>query len=222
MYEQAVKKNVRKLRGKGFTFIEIIQKFPFLSKGTVSEWVSDIKLTPLQEQRILKKKLRGRIGLLNYNKRRHKEAVRRAVTLSQKAKKEIGVLTSRDLKIAGAALYWGEGWKKNRNTISIGNSDPKFIAVAMRFFREICKVKEEKFRCKLTIHPGLDQAKALKFWTLITGVPLSQFNKVAIKPPKSSTGRMHNVLYKGSLDVRIGDTKTFWRIMGFIEALGNT
>jgi len=219
MYEPAVKENVKRLRKEGYTFREIREKFPFLAKGTLSEWTRNIVLTPEQEKRILYKQLKGRIKLMEYNKQKHQKAIENAQRIISEAKKEIGKLIRRDLLIAGAALYWAEGSKKSRNTIEFVNSDPRIIVLMMRFFREICQIEESKFRAKLILHPGLNQKEALNFWSSLTKIPLTQFNKVYTKPPKSSTRKMHNILYKGTFALRISDTKKLWRIRGFIEAL---
>lgn len=221
MYEPTIKAEVRKLRKEGYTFREIREKLPFLAKGTVSEWTRDIILTPEQQKRILQEWLKGRIKLIRYNKWRHLDSVKKAQKIISEVKQEIGKITKRDLLIAGTALYWAEGSIKSRNEIEVANSDPKIIVLLMRFFREILQIEERKFRGGLFLHPGLDKNATLKFWSSLTKIPSNQFNKVYIKPPKSSTGKMHNILYKGTLKIRICDTKKLWRIKGFIEVLGN-
>ena len=221
MYEPTIKVEVRKLRREGCTFREIMGKLPFLAKGTVSEWTRGIVLSPEQEKRILQKQLKGRVKLIEYNKQKHQKTIENAKRIISEAKREIGRFTKRDLLIAGTALYWAEGWTKSRNEIEIANSNPKIIALVMKFFREILKTEERRFRGRLTLHPGLNQKEALEFWSSITNIPLSQFHKVYTKPPKSSTRKMHNILYKGTLKIRINDTKKLWRIKGFIESFSS-
>src|SRR5438128_385559 len=48
----------------------------------------------------------------------------------------IGELTSRDLLIAGAALYAGEG-SKTDGAVKFANSDPRMIWLFLRWFRSI-------------------------------------------------------------------------------------
>ncbi len=43
MYELAIKKKARKLRGEGFTLKEILEKIPFLGKGTAQIQICDTK-----------------------------------------------------------------------------------------------------------------------------------------------------------------------------------
>jgi hypothetical protein len=219
MYEPAIKAEVRKLRREGYTFTEIKEKFPFLAKSTISNWTKDILLTPDQQKRILEKLLKDRLGFIEYNKQKHLNAIKKSQKIISEAKKEIGKLTKRDLKLVGTALYWAEGYKKGKSQIEFVNSDPKIIALMMRFFREILKAREEKFKLSLILHPGLNEKEAKEFWSSITGIPINQFNKSYIKVSKSSTGKMHNPLYKGTLKIRISDTEKLHRLKGFIEGL---
>jgi hypothetical protein len=219
MYEPAIKAEVRRLRREGYTLKEIKEKFPFLSKSTISNWTKDILLTLDQQKRILEKILKGRLRFIKYNKQRHFNAIKKSQRVISKAKKEIGKLTKRDLKLIGTALYWAEGYKKGKDQIEFTNSDPKIIVLMMRFFREILTIREEKFRLSLILHPGLDEKEIKEFWSSLTGIPLSQFNKSYIKAPKSSTRKMHNPLYKGTLRIRISDTEKLHRLKGFIKGL---
>ncbi len=160
------------------------------------------------------------MGLIEYNKQKHQEALRHAQEIISEAKRKIGKLSKRDLLVAGTALYWAEGYKRGKGTVDFGNSDPKIITLIMRFFRDICKVPEYQFRCAVTIHPGINEKDAIKFWSKVTNISSVQFTKTYIKPPKTSTGKMHNILYKGTLKVRFSDVKVFHKIQGFIVGLG--
>lgn len=217
MHEPAIREGVKKLRKKGYTFREILKEFPFLGKSTISEWTRDIILTSKQEKRILQGVLKNRVKLIEYNKQKHLDSIRRYQEIIFQAKREIGKFTRRDLLIAGTALYWAEGWTKSRNLIDFSNSDPRTITLMMRFFREIFKIKENRFRGQLILHPGLDKEEVLKFWSSLTGIPIRQFHKTQSKLSRGSTGKTHNILYKGTFKIRISDTENLWRIKGFIE-----
>jgi len=220
MYRLSVRLGVRKLRSEdGLTFKEIKVIFPYLSKGTISSWVRDINLQPKQEKRILEKQLKRRGEFREYNRQKHEKAVRDTKRIMLQAKREIGSLSRRDLTIAGSALYWAEGYNKSIYTIEFANSNPKVILLIMRFFREILEIREDKLKCKMTLHPGISKSECLKFWSNITGIPVKQFNKTWTKRPKSSSGKMHNVLYKGTVVIRICDVQKLRKLKGYIEAL---
>ncbi len=203
----------------GLTFKEIGVIFPYLSKGTISSWVRDINLQPKQEKRILEKQLKRRAEFQEYNRQKHEEAIKDTKRVMLQAKREIGRLSKRDLMIAGAALYWAEGHNKSSHVIEFANSNPKIILLIMRYFRKILKLKESKFRCKMTLHPGINEKECLKFWSNLTSIPVKQFHKTWTKPPKSSSGKMHNILYKGTVVIRICDVVKLRKLKGYIEAL---
>lgn len=219
MYNQLIKSEVKLLRKRGLTFNEIKDKFSFLSKSTISTWVRDISLTLSQEQRIISKQLKGQIALMKYNKVKKDNARRNSKLVIKKASKEIRKISRRDLLIAGAALYCAEGYTKSKYIIEVANSNPLIISFMMRFFREILHIEEKKFRCALVLHPGLNVKKAISFWSSLTSIPKSQFHKSYIKPPKSSTGKMHNILYNGTAKIRVCDVKKLWQLRGYFGAL---
>lgn len=220
MYHSSVRGKVRKLRQeRGLTFREIKTKLPYLSKATISNWVRDIVLGAEQEKRILKKRLKNKIEFQLHNKRKHEKALRDTQNIMSKAAREIGRLSARDLKVAGAALFWAEGYNKSDHVIEFANSNPKIIFLIMRFFREILRIDEKRFRCKMTIHPGIIENKCLEFWSKLTSIPRTQFNKTWTKPPKSSSGKMHNILYNGTVVIRISDTNKLRQLKGYIKAL---
>lgn len=219
MHDPSIKAGVRKLRKNGRTFSEILVEFPFLSKSTISEWVSGIELKPEQEKRIIQKQLKGRWLLMHINRKRHKDAIKNAERIMLKAKNEIGKITKRELLILGTALYWAEGTRKSRNVIKFCNSDTKMIILMMKFFRDICQIKESKFKCLLTLPSSINQKTALKFWSSVTKVPLTQFYKVSTRISKTRTGKVFNDNYKGTLQIQVCDTDKLWRIQGLIMGL---
>ena len=220
MYAPSIKFRVRKLRReKGLTFKEIIAMMPHLSKSTVSAWVHDIILKPEHEKRILEKQLKRRWAFQEYNNQKRLEAEIRKNSIMARAKEEIKKLSQRDLLIAGCSLFWAEGHKKSLHSIEFTNSDPKIIMLEMRFFREILKIPENKFHCRLTLHPGLNVSKAKKFWSFLTGISENLFHKPYIKPPKSRTGKMFNILYNGTLAIVIHDTNKLNQIKGYTQGL---
>ena len=69
------------------------------------------------------------------------------------AEKEVKHLLKTPLFLSGLMLYWAEGDKSDeREKIKFSNSDPVMVRLIMKWFREICKVPENKFRICLHIH----------------------------------------------------------------------
>lgn len=92
----------------------------------------------------------------------------------------------KELRVAGAMLYWGEG-NKGGGQVRFTNSDPEMIRVFLAFLRRICGVSEERLRVLVHMYPDHDEKEVLKFWTKITKIPLSQFNKSFVHAGKKGT-----------------------------------
>ncbi len=88
----------------------------------------------------------------------------------------------------GLGLYWGEGNKKNKNSIRLGNTDPLLIRKFVRFLRSILGVPARKLRFGLQIFSDLRPSTALAFWadTLKDeGITIEQFQRPVITPARS-------------------------------------
>ena len=89
------------------------------------------------------------------------------------------------------------------------------VCFMMRWFREICDVSEEKFRAQLHLHSGQNEQAMKLFWSRVTDIPLSQFGKSYVK--SEGSGHRKNILYKGTIHVRICRGDLLQRIHGWIE-----
>ena len=188
-----------------------------VAKSSVSEWVRDIELSFSKLEKLRQNPFssvaieRRRISRLrNEQEKRDK--------LMNAAAADFTSLSQADLKVIGIIFYWAEGGKTERGMIRFANSDPAVIKIAMRFFREICGVKEEKFRGHIHTHSHLNSKKALKYWSEITRIPLRQFYKVYSKPSIASKNKRDSLPY-GTLDIVICDTSLFLRVMGWINKI---
>lgn len=88
----------------------------------------------------------------------------------------------------GLGLYWGEGNKKNKNSIRLGNTDPGIIKKFAEFLVEIFAVNKSKLRLGLQIFGDMSEKMALNFWLKELkeyGINRSQFFKVTITPSRS-------------------------------------
>ncbi|MGB3922045.1 MAG: hypothetical protein WBL19_02050 [Minisyncoccia bacterium] len=210
------REHARKLRKKGKSMNQIIEETGY-SKASVSFWTRDIKLTPYQKNKI---SLRGR-SIESIERRRES----RLANIANKrreiidlAKGDFTSLTIRELKLVGAMIYWGEGRKAGNWTVSLANSDPLIIKVMMRFFREVCKVPEEKFRGHIHTFENATISKTERYWSEISGIQRKQFYKTYTKPSKGGLQKRQTLPY-GTLDIYVNDTKLFLTIKGWIEKI---
>jgi hypothetical protein len=212
------RKEARQLRLQGFSLKEISRKIR-CAKSSISNWVRDIPLTASQIARLESKQDRARARAANHpnSPKRIWADIRK--NLSVFACREIPAYCSPDvLRILGSALYWAEGYKADFNVINFSNSDPKMIVLMMRFFREICKVPDKKFRGAVHIHPHLDVKKAENFWSEVTGIPFVQFHKTQFGISKASKNK-RDTLPLGTFTIIVCDTRLKARMNGWIEGI---
>ena len=209
------KEQIQSLRRRGFSYKEILAQLPFeVAKGTVSRWCREIELTPDQLDRLDHLKsgswYRNRLKGSKVNQSRRAEEV---AAIKAAARSEVLELSNRELWVAGLMLYWAEGSKTH--SVCLTNSDPKMVHFMMFWFREFCNVSEDKFKARLHIHSGQDEQSMKRFWSKVTGLPLSQFGKSYVK--KEGTGHRKNILYQGTIQVTICNKNLLHKIQGWIE-----
>ena len=102
------------LRLKGKTYNEINETLG-VAKSTLSGWLRNVKLSKKIESELLNKKQRSwRKTIIVFNKKRAEKIRAKSKTDQEKWSQEIKNLTEKELKLVGTALYWAEGYKKNK------------------------------------------------------------------------------------------------------------
>jgi hypothetical protein len=213
--KQLERQEARRLRAEGYSLKDITEKLG-VAKSSVSLWVRDIELSDKQKE-ILREKgfYRKAVELRRTSRLANEAAKRNAVVLEAQAK--IDRISRRELHLMGVMLYWAEGGKTQR-MVRFSNGDPEMIKIMMVFFRKICDVPERKFRGYIHIHSTLDHVVAEKYWSSISGIPLSQFFKTYRKPNKSSQGKKNTLPY-GVFDIYVLDTELFLKILGWAKGI---
>lgn len=210
----------RELRRQGRSIREISHKIE-CSKGSVSNWVRDIALTPKQIGRLKSNQDRGRAKAANHPNSPKAKWAKIREEISNSAKKEVPSKCSLDiLKLIGSALYWAEGHTASRNMFVFANCDPSMIRVMKRFLSEFCKVPDEKLRGRVNIHPHLNIRDAQKYWSDISGIPIRQFHRPLLAVSKASQQKRKTLPY-GTFRIVISDVVLCSRIKGWIEGLKN-
>jgi len=209
------------LRQNGKTCGEIINILD-VPKSTVWCWIKDVVLTEEIKKIISKKaKEKSRKNIIDYNtKVRPVEAAKIRDAWTEEAKKEIQNISLDELKLIGSSLYWAGGNTSNRNRLQISNCNPFLIKASLKFFREICNVKDEKICARVHIYPGLDYKKALKFWSEITNLPRKNFYTPQIQVSRASKGIMpRNTLPYGTLHLTVLSTELASKVKGWIQGI---
>lgn len=206
------------LRKKGKSYNEIKNTVK-VSKSTLTSWLRDIELTAEQKNKLFSQTRQMnayKLACLN-----HQKKIEQTEKILKIAKNEAPFLINNNLFLSGLMLYWAEGDKsESKEAVKFTNSDPAMIMLAMKWFRNICKVPENKFRIALHIHTLFCRNDMESYWSGVTGIPLSQFHKTQVKP--TSLKHRKNPLYNGICAVVINDKMLFRRIKGWkLECIKN-
>jgi hypothetical protein len=212
----------RSYRKKGRSIRSISEELG-VSKGSVSIWCSDLKLTEKQEKRLMESAIRaghkGRIIGAETNRRKKIETVQKYKEL---AFKQLGRLSNRDLLVAGVALYWGEGTKSDKYQLAFVNSDPEAIRFMCAWFHKIMGVQKSDFMPRIFINemhkPRI--GKVLGFWTDFLGFPKEQFGKPVFIKRKQRKVYENYQNYYGILSLKIRKSAHLkYHTLGFVDAL---
>ncbi len=202
LYEQEA---ARQLRAAGHTLADIAQELG-VAKSSVSLWARDVEFEPLPRRRARR---RGPNVL-----QRRKSAEIEALRVEGAAR--IGNLSAHAFLAAGAALYAGEGAKRD-GMVVFANSDPRMTVFFCAWLRQCFEIDESRLTMRVYLHEGLDLDAAQAYWSGVTGIPLSQF-RVGYRAVPDATIRKAKHEH-GCAYVVYCCAATHRAIMGLIEAL---
>ena len=109
----------------------------------------------------------------------------------------------------GLGLYWGEGNKKNKNSVRLGNTDPRIIRKFIEYLVRIFNINTKKLRFGLQIFSDLKKSDVMKFWLKQLkefDIVDAQFYKVIVTPSRS-IGTYREKSEWGVLTVHFANTK---------------
>ncbi len=195
----------RELRAASWTLQDIANELG-VSKSSVSLWVRDVVFDPLPRRTARR---RGPNKLQVAKQAEIDE-------LLAEGRARIGRLSDREFLVAGAALYAGEGAKRDGQVV-FANSDPRMIAFFCAWLRRFFEIDESRLRMRLYLHQGLDITSAEAFWAELTGIPVGQFHRPyrAVADPTIRTNK-HEM---GCPSVQYCCSRTHRAVMGLVHAL---
>lgn len=214
----SIKEKAIEYRKQGYSYNMICEKLG-LGKSTVANWTNAIPYTP--NQKVIK-----RIGLAKLKSALFKQnqKIEEVKEMKVLAVKELGKITKRDLWLLGIGLYLGEG-TKSFEFVRIVNSDPQIIKIAIKWFREICGLKDENFNPYIHAYPDNNIKKTISYWSKVTGIGKRQFGKTQIDLRNHKMAVKRKSLPYGTLHLHIKScgNKEFGkrlhrRIIGWIES----
>lgn len=221
MVKLELKKKARSLRRKGFG-IKTIAHILGVSSSTVSLWCKDIRLNPIQIRELERRARDPYYGRRkDYILRQKQKKLDTIERLRQQGIIEMGQLSKRELFIAGVALYWAEGFKKDKR-LGFANSDPSMIRFFLNWLIGSCKVPKKDIRLRVGLN--LSHKKRIgeveKYWSEITKISHTQFQKPFFQKFIWKKAFPNPEEYFGVLRIRANkQLPLFRKIHGWIEGL---
>jgi excisionase family DNA binding protein len=113
-------------------------------------------------------------------------------------------------------LYLAEGYKRNRNTVSIANSDPTVLVVSQNWLRRLSPHKSLKYWIQYHADQNLDDLR--EFWGATLGIDGSVVRFQRKSNSNQLSGRTWRCRY-GVLTVVCHDTLLRARLQGWMDCL---
>lgn len=220
MAKSKLRQSAREFRKKGLGIKTIAHKLG-VSTSSVSLWCRDIFLTPEQIQELERRSRDPRYGRrLAYTQSLRDAKNKKIALLLKEGEREMGNLTKRELFVAGVALYWAEGFKKD-NLVGFSNSDPEMVLTFMKWLR-LCGVSKQRLKFRVGVNEAYRNAAGdiEQYWRNTLHVQKDQFQKPFFQKVLWKKSYDNPKEYHGVLRVRVAkSTDLLRKIHGWIEGL---
>lgn len=212
--EQAIK-----LRLEKNLSYSAIRKELGVAKSTLSYWLREL---PLTEERI-KELQREAWNKNEASRERFRNAMmeKRKIEYREVYKEQqekLSNLSKDSFFTAGLMLYLGEGGKKDRNRISLANTDHFIIIFFIKWLNDFLNIPKEKIRAQLHLYENMDIEKEKNFWTNKLGINKNQFYKPSIRKLQKSSFSYKESYRHGTCSIYVCKTEKKGELMAAIEA----
>ena len=128
-------------------------------------------------------------------------------------------------QLVGITLWWAEGSKSRRDKrwknavsypIEVTNTDPRVLKTFLDFLRNDIGVDEGKLKVQIQIHADNNLRESERYWSKITGVPVSRFHKTIVRPLGKKHGRT-----RGTCKVRYTSKAVYLKLQTLFESVLN-
>ncbi len=204
------------LRQAGKSRREIKEALGFIGNSTLNQILRGDPLPPGRAgPGYAESRQRTAEGVQRYwaTERPAREAARAAISAAAAA--QVGELTDREIKIAGAIAYWCEGAKSKPYRIDeqvrFINSDPALIKFFLKFLDK-AGLSRRRLRYCVHIHESADVAAATSYWAGVVGETPDRFGRPVLKRHTPRTARTgDNAGYHGCLRVSVAESSGLYR-----------
>lgn len=225
MAKYNLKIKAQELREKGFPINKISKELK-VSKGSVSLWCRDIKLSEDLKDKIridhYKNSQKGRLIGAQMNKNKRLSSLREADLFGSK---NINKLSKREIILIATALYWSEGSKSDSSTgFQFVNSDPEMILFIRNFLIKCMEIKISDFTCSIQINKLHEPriSTVLSFWKNLLELENQQIRKPYFVKTESKKIYTNYDNYYGICKLIVRrSTNLKYKMIGLIKALKN-
>jgi hypothetical protein len=206
MYPAYVREKARQLRVDRHLSIDEIALRLALPKTTIYYWVKDLPL--------------GRPRRASVGQRRGNQAMRARYRLAREAAYAAGREEFAELAMDATfrdfvCMYIGEGYKRNRNEVSLGNSDPAVVKLAARW---MCHLARNPVKYSVQYHADQRLEELTAFWARTLDTDPSSIGLQRKSNSNRLTGRTWRSEH-GVLTVRTGDTLLRARLQAWMDCV---
>jgi hypothetical protein len=187
------------LRKQGKSYSQIKKELG-ISKSTLSGWLFDMPLSP---ERIKELRDNSAERIENYRNTMRKKKEKRLEDVYIKVKIDFSTLSKREIILCGIFLYWGEGEKSTRSSISFANTDPAMLRFYLEWLKAL-NVPIQDIKAILHIYADMNESESIKFWSESLKLPISCFRKTQIKKSNLLDLSYKNGFGHGTCMIRYG------------------
>lgn len=208
-YPAYLRDKARTLRTEKKLSLDEIAARLALGKTTVWYWIQDLPDPAIKHRDSLGRR-RGREAGARANRARAKA---RRDEAYKRGRDEFALLDSLPGFRDFVCMYIGEGYKRNRNRVSLGNSDPRVIWLADHWIRRFSK---NRVTYRFQHHADQDPEYLRRFWAygLNVDIDLVRFQR------KSNSGKLAGRTWRskhGVLTVCANDTLLRARLQAWMD-----
>lgn len=196
---QSEKQKALILRKSGKSYNQIAEELS-LSKSTISEWLKNEAWSNKIKTSLSKKVIQiSRERILKLNAGRRDKLLQSYACARIEAQDEFRKLRRNPLFLIGVSIYWGEGYKGEKNgAIKVGNTDPKMLLVFVDFLQKICKVPKSRIKAWMLLYPDNSIEESLNFWSKQINIEKQNFYKSTVIEGRHKSRRLpHGVCTVG-------------------------
>ena len=188
---------ITELRQTGHSLPEI-HRISGRAYGTVFRYIKNVSILP--EYQEMWRVKRGGSKFKAAKEREHAD---------KKAHSLLSSFDGRDMLLVLAALYWGEGTKRELNLV---NGDPELVRVFVSCLR-ILGITNKQLKIRLRIFEDMNKQKVVAFWVKTLAV-----SKTDIASVEVLSGKKKGKLKYGMCRVRVKKSKDHFKfIMAMID-----